>query len=257
MYKIVLAFIFVIIIPFGAFSQELKDAQTRIDNGEDLKVIYRNSASGGVYVHSAVGIGVSFRRGRQVHAKRKYMYEVDASNYKHAKEVKSFNSNVSSSKGYLFGKVNSILLFRGGVGFQNTLFQKTNKKNVQIRYSTFLGGVLALAKPVYLDYRYFDVVNKVETIETKRFDPYHPDQANIVGKSNFFEGIGRTKVVPGVYAKFGLSFEYGDRYNKIKAIEVGTIADFYPTGLEIMARNRNQYLFMSLYIKMVFGKKWF
>ena len=64
-------------------------------------------------------------------------------------------------------------------------------------------------------------------------------------------------VYPGGYAKFALSFEYADRYNGIKAIETGATLDVYPRVLPMMAFNKKQQVFASLYLKMIWGKKWF
>jgi hypothetical protein len=254
MNKTIFAFILICLFSFDGFSQETNDAASRLERGEDLKVIYRNEASFGAFVHSAGGIGLAVRAGRQVNVDRKRMLEVEIQNYKHPKEVKTVNSYYQSSQGYVYGKVNSILLLRGGVGFQNILFQKSEKKNVEIRYSTFLGGTLAFAKPVYLEIKNS---NTLSVPTAQKYDPTIHSQDDIFGKAPFFKGIGGTKVIPAGYAKLALSFEYADRYDAIKAIETGVVADVYPKALEIMAFNKKQNVYVSLYIKMIWGKKWF
>ncbi len=254
MYKIIFAFILFSFFSFGVAGQQTKDAISRLESGEDLKVIYRNEASFGAFVHSAGGIGLSFRRGKQVNVDRKRMFEVEMQNFKHPKEVKTVNSYYQSSQGYIYGKLNSILLVRSGFGFQNILFQKTEKKNVEIRYSTFVGGVLAFAKPVYLEIK---KTNTNDLPVAERYDPTAQQQEDIFGKAPFFTGMNKTTLVPGAYAKLALSFEYADRYDAIKAIETGVVADVYPQGLQIMAYNKKQIAYFSLYIKMIWGKKWF
>lgn len=254
MYRIIFTFLLFSFFSFGVAGQETKDALSRLESGEDLKVIYRNEASFGVFVHSAGGIGVAFRRGRQVNVDRKRMLEVEMQNFKHPKEVKSINSFYESSQGYIYGKLNSVLLLRSSVGFQNILFQKTIKKNVEIRYSTFVGATLAFAKPVYLEIK---KSNSLELPTTERYDPQVHNQDNIYGRAPFARGIEKTKLVPGGYAKLALSFEYADRYDAIKAIETGVVADVYPKALEIMAYNKKQNIYLSLYIKLIWGTKWF
>jgi|ERR1019366_3007122 hypothetical protein len=253
MYKTISAFILIPLFSFDVVGQQTKDAISRLESGEDLKVLYRNEASFGAFVHSAGGIGISYRRGKQINVDRKRMLEVEMQNFKHPKEVKSVNSYYQSAQGYVYGKLNSILLVRSSVGFQNILFQKNEKKNVEIRYSTFVGATLAFAKPIYLE------IKKNNTLEVPTVERYSSDinQADIFGKAPFFTGIGNTKLVPGVYAKLALSVEYGERYDVIKAIETGVIADVYPQGLQIMAFNKKQIAYFSLYIKMIWGKKWF
>jgi hypothetical protein len=255
--KFLLSLSLICFISVAGFSQQLKDDLTRLQNGEDLNVLYRNEATFGIYGHTAGGLGIAYRRGWQVTAKHKRMIEIEAQNFKHPKEVKSVNSYYENAKGFIYGKLNSIFIIRPGVGYQNQLYQKTEKKNVEIRYSYFIGASLAFAKPVYLEIiRPTSDPLKYE-VSTERYNPneHYPD--NIYGKASFFKGIDKTRLYPGGYAKVALSFEYGERYNSIKAIETGVIVDVYPTVIPIMAFNKNQQVFASLYLKLVFGKKWF
>ncbi len=253
-YKILFVFLltFAIYLPFSA--QETKDDLTRLQNGEDVNVLYRHEANFGVFIHSAGGFGVAYRRGLHVTGKRKRMFEIEASNFKHPKEVKSVNSYYSNSKGFVYGKLNSVLLLRSGVGYQNTLFQKSDKKSVEIRYSYFIGATMGIAKPVYLEIK---KGNSSALPSTERYDPAIHKQEDIYGKASFFKGIEKTAIYPAGYAKLALSFEYADRYNVIKAIETGAVADFYPIAMPIMANNKKQQVYVSLYLKMIWGKKWF
>jgi hypothetical protein len=182
------------------------------------------------------------------------MMELEVQNFKHPKEVKSVNSYFENSKGFFYGKLNSFLLLRPGVGYQNILYQKSDKKSVEIRYSYYLGAALAFAKPVYLEI----IRDQTDgTVATERYDPEKHSIDVIYGKAPFFKGLDRTKVIPGGYAKLALSFEYADRYNGIKAIETGVVVDIYPKVLPMMAHNRNQQVFATLFLKMIWGKKWF
>lgn len=234
--------------------QQLKDDLTRLQNGEDVKVLYRYEASYGVYMHSNGGLGFGYRRGVHVTGKRKRMWEIESQNFKHPKEVKTTNSYYGNTKGYVYGKLNSVLLVRAGVGYQNALFQKWEKKNVEIRFSYFVGGTLGIAKPVYLEVKHG---NNASPPVTERYDPTTVKQEDIYGKSSFFTGISQTRIYPAGYAKFALSVEYADRYNLIKAVETGVVADVYPYAMPMMAYNPKQQVYASLYLKIIWGKKWF
>lgn len=254
MYKRILGFLFIYVFSFQLSAQQLKDDLTRLQSGEDVKVLYRHEASFGVFMHSAGGFGIAYRRGEHVTAKRKRMFEIEASNFKHPKEFKSVNSYYANSKGFIYGKLNSVLLIRPGVGFQNILYQKSDKKSVEIRYSYFVGATLAFAKPVYLEIK---KGNNPSIPTTERYDPEIHKQEDIFGKAPFFKGIDKTSIYPAGYAKLALSFEYADRYNALKAIETGAVVDVYPKALPLMAFNKKQQVFVSLYLKIIWGKKWF
>jgi hypothetical protein len=238
----------------GAYAQELKDDLSRLQAGEDLNVLYRNESSFGIYGHTAGGFGLAYRRGQHVTGKRKRMLEVEVQNFKHPKEVKSVNSYFENSKGFSYGKLNAFFILRPGVGYQNVLYQKSDKKSVEIRYSYFVGASLAFGKPVYLEI-IRDPSERV--VSTERYDPEIHTIDIIYGKAPFLKGVDKTKIYPGGYAKLALSFEYADRYNSIKAIETGVILDVYAQVLPMMAYNKKQQVFASLFLKIIWGKKWF
>ncbi|MES2592935.1 MAG: hypothetical protein V4608_13720 [Bacteroidota bacterium] len=254
MRKTILICFLISVFSFELAAQQLKDDLTRLENGEDMNVLYRNEKNFGVFMHSAGGFGLAYRRGVHVTGKRKRMFEIETSNFKHPKEAKSVNSYYSNSKGFIYGKLNTVLLVRPGIGLQNVLFQKSDKKSVEIRYSYFVGATLAFAKPVYLEIK---KGTSSDMPSPERYDPAVHKQEDIYGKAPFFKGIEKTTIYPAGYAKLALSFEYADRYNAIKAVETGVVADVYPKALPIMAHNKKQQVYVSLYLKMIWGKKWF
>jgi hypothetical protein len=241
----------------SGFSQETKDDLTRLKNGEDLNVMYRHEASFGIFGHTAAGFGIGYRRGLMMNVDRKRMWEIEAQNFKHPKEVKSINPYYENAKGFVYGKLNSVLLLRSGVGLQNMIYSKSDKKSVEIRYTYFIGATIALAKPVYLEIIRPTTDPLVNVVTTEKFDPELHDPTNIYGKAPFFTGIDGTKIYPAGYAKLALSFEYADRYNGLKAIETGIIADVYPKAIPMMAFNKAQQVYVLLYLKILWGKKWF
>ncbi|MCC6691227.1 MAG: hypothetical protein IT235_06800 [Bacteroidia bacterium] len=229
-----------------------------VQTGVDLNVIYRNEAVFGVLAHSN-GFGAIYRRAKHVTADRKRVLEIEFVNMSHPKEVKSINPYFENSKGFYYGKLNSILIPRVGVGFQNVLFRKAERRSVEIRYSTYIGASIALAKPVYLE-----ILQKTNTpsefnLSTERYDPSNPQHSfdNIYGRAPYFTGFDQLKIYPGAYVKLGLSFEYGDTRSDVKVIETGLVFDMYPKVVPIMAYATNYQIFPTLYISFIYGKKWF
>jgi hypothetical protein len=245
------SFIFLFFVfTFSVLSQQETNQGNNSDN-----VLYRNEESFGVYIHSAGGLGLAYRRGWNVTGYSKKLIEIEASNFKSPKEVKNFNSYFTTgTSGYVYGKLNSILLLRGGVGYQGVLFRKVDRKNVEVRYIAFTGLTLAFAKPAYL---YVLDTSNINGKVVEKYDPSIHNQNNIVGKAPFSEGLGHTKLIPGAYLKLGLNFEYSERYDVIRAIEAGIIMDAYPSSLKIMANSINRNPLVSIYLKMIWGRKWY
>ncbi len=225
-----------------------------IESGQDPNVLYRNEMSFGIFAHSR-GFGVNLMRAKHVTGTRKRLLEIEALNMKHPKEIKVSN-NTDNSKRFTYGKLNNILLFRAGVGYQTTIFKRSDRKSVEIRTSYYVGGNLTFAKPNYiLVYRENSAGTKFQ--ESIRYDPEIHSIDSISGKGPLFDGITEMKVYPGLYAKLNLSFEYAPFSNKVKAIETGVILDYYPKALPIMANNPAENFIVTLYVGFVFGKKWF
>jgi hypothetical protein len=254
MYKIIHAFILFLVFSATTVAQETDDNLTRIKNGEDVNMLYRHEQSYAVYVHSAGGIGIAYRRGKHVTGARKKMFEVELQNFKSPKEAKSFSSYTTN--GYVYGKMNSVLLIRTGVGYQHIVYKKVEKKNIEVRFIAFTGLTAAFEKPVYLL-----ISNSVAGINTgtttHKYNPAVDNKDNILGKASFSQGLDKTKLVPAGYVKMGLSFDYADRYDGIKAWEGGIIMDAYPQALDLMAYSPKRNLLFSIYVKLIWGEKWF
>ena len=91
-------------------------------------------------------------------------------------------------------------------------------------------------------------------------EKYNPDEHyidDIYGRAPYHRGLGQTRIHPGGYAKLALSFEYADYHDDVKSIETGVILDAFPKQIPIMAFNKNQQFFLTFYVSMIYGRKWF
>jgi hypothetical protein len=220
------------------------------------KVLYRNEMAGGFVAHTE-GVGLNFRRGKHVTGRRKRVFEIEFVNMRHPKEVKTVNPYFENSKGFYYGKLNTFQVLRPGIGYQNVIYSKADGRGVEIRYVTFLGGSIGFAKPVYLEILHETPVQFEYQLSTEKYDPDRHFIDNIYGRAPYFKGFDEMKIYPGGYAKLGLSFEYASFEEDVKAIEVGVCADVYPKVVPIMANTRNNQVFVSLYLNLLYGRKWF
>jgi len=246
LYTLLLSLIFTL-----GFSQSTSQA---IANGQDPNVLYRNEGAFGIFAHSR-GFGINYMRAKHITGTRKKLFEIEALNMYHPKEVK-VSTNSDNSKRFKYGKLNNIFILRAGVGYQTTIFRKADRKSVEIRTSYFIGANVTFAKPYYvLVYR--ESVTGTKYQESVRYDPDKLTIDSISGKGPLIDGLGQLKIYPGLYAKANLSFEYAPYSNKLKAIETGIIFDYYPKALPIMAHNPAENFIVTVYVGFVFGKKWF
>jgi hypothetical protein len=227
--------------------------------------LLRNEVSFGLTLHSN-GWGIDFRRGRNLTVSRKRMLEIEFVGMHHPKEIKSVNPLYENSKSYVLGKVNSMSVLRGALGEQRVIAGKAERGGVELRLNYTGGLSLGLVKPVYLNI-IRDSQNDpgIYSVSTERYDP---DDANhsqeyIYGRAAFTRGLDELRFYPGLYAKLGISFEFGAYDDDVKIIEVGITADAYHDKIEIMRSGsqfqqevKNNQLFFNFYINWIYGRKW-
>ena len=236
---------------------ETQTVKTNTNTYDEVKLLYRNEATFGVLAHTN-GFGANYRRGKHVTAFRKRMLEIELVNYRHPKEVKVVNPYYDHPKGYYYGKLNSFFVLRPGIGFQNVIFTKPERNGIEIRYVTFIGASLGLAKPVYLEVLEDSPIPGGDPlVVTERYDPDQHFIDDIYGRGPFLRGFSETKIYPGGYAKFGLNFEYGALDDDVKSLETGICVDIYPKVIPLMANEHNHQVLVSLYISFNYGRKWF
>jgi len=238
------------LFPFIAYTQGEIDTQE--------KILYRNERTVAFLLNSN-GYGGNFRYAKRITYLKKTLYEVDLVYIKHPKEVKIYSSyNASnSSKSYVYGKTNSFINLRAGIGFQRELYQKQDRGGISIRYFYNFGPDIGFAKPIYYNYVTIlvDSNNQVyyETM-TEKFISQHPNATDIIGRASFFKGFDEISVIPGIYAKLGLTMEFGRKEQIINAIEGGIILDAFIKRVPIMATEKNPWFFPTLFISYRFGK---
>ena len=252
-----------LLLPFFLISVLFASAQ-QVDNityKEDIPVLYRNEASGGLTIHSN-GFGLDFKRGWHKTGYKKQMLNIEFVSMRHPKQYKLANPFFDNSKPFFFGKLNFAYMLRGGYGEQKILFGKGERSGVEVRYSYYIGASLGITKPVYLE-----VIVPYDSIPYTvilKYDPTNPLMQSgtyIFGPGPYFDGFDQLKIYPGAYAKFAVSFEYAGWHDKITALEVGIVADAQPTAIPIMAENPSQGIFnnhvlINFYISLLWGKKW-
>ncbi len=226
------------------------------DSTENL-ILYQRQRTFGVVLHN-LGLGVQFRSGKRTSYFKTRMWEIEFVSMKSYKQVKVLNPYFTNSRRYVYGKLNEAFFLRGGMVWKKLLNRKPYWGGVELRW-LYGGGVsVGFAKPYYLYVLYFyDTGNGFYSydIKTERFDPSSQSWDDIYGRAPFTVGFSEMTFHPGIYLKTALNFEFGVRSTKIKALEVGATLDISPMGLSIMADNKNQIFFPTIFLNFSFGKR--
>ncbi len=219
----------------------------------DNSVEFKRQIVGGPILHTH-GFGASIAWGKRIDGFRVRMLQFELVTLKHEKEYRTFNPYYDDSKGYVFGKLNQVFVFRPTYGVKRVRYDKLRPAGVEVGYSYGIGPSLALLKPVYLEIGYPEF--PYDYVESERYDPTIHSIDRIYGRASNLKGIDQLQMVPGVHAKFGMVFEYAANREGIKGLEIGATVDLYPKKVPIMAYTSNHSVYFNFYLQLLFGKKY-
>jgi hypothetical protein len=157
---------------------------------------------------------------------------------------------------FVFGKQNIFYQAKLGIGQRRLIGGKGNKNGVEVS-AIYLGGIsLGLVKPYYLEL--YD-----STSSGTVYQKYTPQNANdflnlnnIVAGPGLGRGWSEVKVVPGVYARAGMRFDWAEFNEYVSAVEVGVDAALYSKKVQIMVSESGKQFFYGAYVSILFGKRW-
>ena len=219
--------------------------------------LYRKEYIGNMGIHTA-GIDFGFRYGKQKSYDLKRLLVVDFVTMKHSKETKTFNLNSEDAKGYVYGKLNGFGILRLHAGRRKILYQKKRDRGVEIGYNATGGLSLGLLKPIYLEVCTASGSASDGCVKgTAKYDPDLHFRENIFGRASVTRGFSEIRVMPGLSAKAGMYFEKSIMDDNFKAVEIGGAVDFFFQKVPIMNIENNKQLFLTLYVNLLFGKKYF
>jgi hypothetical protein len=219
------------------------------DLDEQQRIFLRNEKSFGIQLN-ADGLGFGYRVANRTNNLNKNIFEFELGTIKHPKEYK-FTSFYDGSS-FIFGKTNAPIYLRGSIGRQRELYQKADLGGVSIRFLYSAGPTIAIYKPIYYKVPYFISIDQY-VVEEEKFSSAIAIPYEIIGKASFLKGLDETGVIPGVFAKTGVTFEYSRDDKIIHAIEVGANLNAYLKEIPIMATTDNRSVFLSLFVSYRFG----
>jgi len=255
----VFLFIIAASLSFHSFAQERRNMRhdqrrERINNiikqEEEGVITYRKSFVFGAKL-TTDGYGIFFELGRASSIKKGLLYQLEISERKHQKEEKQ-NSYFSNSVPFIYGKENYVYPVKLGVQQQLLLGNKSNKNGVAVT-ANYGGGIAAsFLRPYYVQ------VQQGSGIEYVKYNS--PDSSQflsgpIYGGPGLGKGWNELTVIPGLYAKAALRFDYGTYNEIVSALEVGITGEYYTKKIPQMVYNSQKQFFFGGYVAILFGKR--
>lgn len=228
-------------------------AQRRSVKNDDTEETYKSFTSVGITTNTNSGIlgGAVFRQssalGSKMFGKNAYRYlALELVNVKHPKEL-STQDFITGAR-LVYGKQNYLFVLRPEYGREIALFSRQDDEGISISGIIAAGPSLGFEKPYMVQYQGSD-----GRVTTEPFDPNRP--GDIIGAGSFFQGFGKSKVVPGLHIKTAMSFELSAFRDNVTGVEVGFIAEAFSRKITIMADAQNKAFFTSGYLTLYFGSK--
>lgn len=225
-----------------SFAQEHAPAET--------PVLMRREINGSLHFNTG-GWGVGASYGFQKNFKYKNTVGFLFTNIRHEKEQKIFPDQILNSRGYYYGKLNSLVSLRLTYGGKLVIFKTRRDNGIEISAKWDLGPSFGLLKPVYLR---IDKLNST-TID-ERYDPTLHNAGNINSRSSWLKGLGDAKFIPGIHGRLGFDFNFSTVRDAISGGEFGIMCDyFFSDHLEILYNNPQSNYFARLYLQFNFGRR--
>ena len=241
--------------------------QPKSVNLEYKGIIYRTERSIDLRLHTN-GAAIAYNTGRIDAFNKTSYYHIELGylkDFRERKQSRNFNNNgLISTRSFILGKRNNLLVLRAGKGWKRYLSEKARRKGIAVGYSYEVGPSLALLKPYYLNVVNSTIVDGelVNTIEEVKYSEENRevflDRNRIQGASGYWKGFDEISVVPGIQAKGGLLFSLGAYDKMVKAVEVGAMVDFYIKKVPIMVESEsvsNKPYFFNLYLSLQLGTR--
>jgi len=230
-------------------------------------IVYRKERAFEARLHTNGGL-IGFNLGEiKTYYKTRY-YHMSIGYLKDPREKRQ-NRNLSfsfpdRSRAFAFGKQNSVINLRAGLGVKRFISEKAKRKGIAIGYDYQIGPSLALLKPYYLELLYTSENGGVtdRVLRTERYTPENAEKFTtfneIFGGAGYFRGFDEITIVPGIQANLGLFFSMGAFDKYVKALEVGLMADIFAKKLPIMIETEevsNKPYFLNFYMKFIMGRR--
>ncbi|MDR2556714.1 MAG: hypothetical protein LBC49_03260 [Bacteroidales bacterium] len=237
----------------------ISDAQVIVyeDYVPEKKFIYKKEWAVKIFLHTG-GIGAGFEQGWFDKKSRYSGYNIDILTQWNPKRFKY--QSPYGGRSYVYGMLAEFGMMRGGYGTAVTLHEKPFWGGVEVSMFVNGGFSLGFRFPQYLlvttreqepdpPYDYI--------IYAEKYDPdaEHFQKGEIIARDKIFSSWKGLQLYPGMYAKTGVSFEFGKIETRTHTLEVGVSYDFYFRGVPLYAKTRAPWGFFNLFLSYRFGMR--
>lgn len=202
----------------------------------------------GVTAHTRSGFigGFQAKYSKRINKVWSNHYAFEMANIRDPKEIRI---PTQYSGTFILGKSNFLFSFRPQYGVERLLFAKDPDQGIKVSIGLTGGPTLGIVKPYMVEFENADEsTSKAQYTEDI-------DLSSIVGNAGWFNGVGKSKIVPGAHLKLSLVFEYSTIKNRVSAIETGFMYEQLVSKIELNPFIEKESSFLMAFVTLSFGKK--
>lgn len=261
-YSGVIGIVVIMLVMGGGLSAQTTIRPKQIDYSM-RGVLYKQEQTFDIQLHTN-GFALGYNSGK---IKKYYLtrfYHLDIGLVKHPKEYRQSvnyqggNFLLKSSSAFAYGKQNTLLAFRAGLGVKRYYSEKARRKGVAVGLSYQGGLVLGLLKPYYLNINTTGPNGEGQIVAVRYSEETAEDFLDInriYGAASFFKGFDEIRITPGFQGKIAAHFGLGAYEQFVRAVEVGIMFDLFFKRVPVMIIEDNQPLFLNVFLTIQLGKR--
>jgi hypothetical protein len=189
--------------------------------------------------------GFIFKKSFKMTDRMLQTFGLEIMNVRHPQEVR-YNSQYGNF--FTFGKKNYLYSFRLQYGRDFILFKKAPQQGVEIKAVFAAGPSIGIEAPYYVEHEDEDIIVREQYNEGIA-------KETIYGPGRLFQGLGESKIVPGINFKAALNFELGIFKSQVTGFEAGVLVDVYTREIDMMVKAKNYSAYPTLFLAFFFGNR--
>ncbi len=188
--------------------------------------------------------GISLKWARKSKESIYRTIKFDILNVKHPKEQRYISQTTGTS--FIFGKQNFLYTVRGQYGYEKIMFRKAPQQGVQINVTAAAGPSIGLEAPYYV----------LSGGNSEIYDPTRHTSPNAIqGSGKLLQGLGESKVIPGLNAKTSVIFEFGTFRKNVAGLELGLAAEVFTREVILVPTQENSALYTTGFFTLFWGSR--
>lgn len=191
--------------------------------------------------------GIVLKYSQAINEREFQTYGLELINVKHPKEYRYISQ---FGNPFVWAKGNYLYSVRFQYGRDILLFKKAPQQGVQINTSWAAGPTLGIVAPYYIKY-----ATGPSTFTVEPFDPDRHSFGGILGTGRLFQGLGQSKIQPGLNGKLALNFEFGTFKSNVTGFELGVLAEAFTKEVIIIPNATNRAFFASAFFTLYYGAR--